>query len=75
MTVKACKKGQMLIKGRCTKVITIPKKELEKKIADAKKDLKDYDYPEDMSDAHPYGYREGTIDSLTWVKNYKILRK
>ena len=72
MATRACKRGQMRIKGRCIDVAIVPKKELDDMIVATKKDIRNYEYPENMDTAQGYGYREGTIDTLNWVKNYRL---
>lgn len=72
MEIKSCGKNKVIINGKCVNVVIIPLKDLNDGLADARREIKEYQNPEDMDTVQGYGYREGTIDALNWIKNYKM---
>ena len=66
-------KNKVIIKGKYVNVVIIPLKDLNEGLLDVRRELKEYQNPEDMDTAQGYGYREGTIDTLNWIKNFKNL--
>jgi hypothetical protein len=71
MEIKNYGKNKVIIKEKYVSVIIIPLKDLNEGLADTRRELKEYQNPEDMDTVQGYGYREGTIDTLNWIKNFK----
>lgn len=72
MVLKSCGKNKVIIKGKCVNVVIIPLKDLNEGLTDTRRELKKYQNSENMDAAQGYGYREGTIDTLNWIKNFKM---
>ena len=60
------------IREKKEKYIIISLKVLNEAIANVMKELKEYQNPKNIDTAQGYGYRDGTIDALNWVKNFKL---
>ncbi|MBE3094391.1 MAG: hypothetical protein IMZ52_05120 [Actinobacteria bacterium] len=73
MEIKNYGKNKVMRKGNYVSVVIIPLKDLNEGLADARRELKEYQNLEDMDIAQGYGYREGTIGTLNWIKNFKNL--
>ena len=71
MEIKNYGKNKVIIKEKYVSVVIIPLKDLNEGLTDARRELKEYRNPEDMDTAQGYGYRDGTIDVLNWIKNFK----
>ena len=71
MEIKKCEKNKIIIKGKRVNVVIIPLKSLNEGLVDARRELKEYQNPENMDAAQGLGYREGTFDALNWIKNFK----